>query len=1078
MKLNTMDHSHFISISLLLFLTFSATIPPIHSSRTKLSDPLQYSEKLSKEPIFPSSFNFLKLDQIVDIHNPSAKIPLKQLKIHAKRSIFTVSDSGYGANPTSVYRYSTPKHNKPEAREVKLPGDIIIGGLFPMHDSGNETHHCGAIKEGKGIQRMEAMLFALDRINSDPNILPNITLGAHILDTCSRDTYALEQTMEFVKSSLTTVDHTKSDYQCNDGSSPKYMATEPIVGVIGAASSSVSVMVANILRLFQIPQISYASTSVELSDKSRFGFFSRVVPPDNFQAQVMVDIVKLFNWTYVSTIMEEGEYGERGIEFFRKLAAESNDTTICIAETAKISRNAKPEDFIKIIKQLYSKDRARAVVMFVDEDNCRKLLNASRHLNMQNHFAWLGSDSWGRKLYPVRQQEDAAHGAITILPKRNALKDFDKYFKNLKPYSNTRNPWFKRFWEQNFNCTLKRLDKSLEANGAQIKSKECSGQEKMTKYEQEGLVPFVVDAVYALAHAIHNLLHDRCQEWTRGSKRPIRWSPNESCIQEPIKSRELLNYIRKVRFIGPQEMEVQFNKDGDAPGRYDIFQYQKRISPNIGNSFRNGSIWNDHDGGDDDDRNEGPLDYDYVQIGSWENKRLIFDQSKLRWPENFQYTVKRSIPISICSPECDRGLIRQIHQGVPCCWHCASCKETERILNRTVCMACPSGYLPDKFKETCVKLPVVFMQWTSPWTIVPAVFASLGIVATIFTLTTFIRFNQTPVIMASGRELCYILLFGLMVCYVVGLLLLTKPTLIICTAIRIGLCLGLCICYSAILTKTNRISRIFNRSVKNGLKRPSYTSPKSQVAICSCLVSVQLVFITAWLIRDPPSVRQISQRIGGQIVAVQQCGISATAIAVSLIYNMILVILCTMYAFKTRKIPDNFNEAKYIVFTMYSTCIVWLAFIPMYFGTNNDFKIQIASLSTCISISAFVNLGCLFTPKLYICLFQPYKNTRHSGSQVTPGTSSSNSTSNALRFTRSTASSGGCAAMIAALTQAVSVHQSAPSIVVPEPSSGDIRTSTTNGDWTSNSHEDEIKIIARQNFIQRTNDKNRPTTQA
>lgn len=76
------------------------------------------------------------------------------------------------------------------------------------------------------------------------------------------------------------------------------------------------------------------------------------------------------------------------------------------------------------------------------------------------------------------------------------------------------------------------------------------GQEKMTKYEQEGLVPFVVDAVYALAHAIHNLLNDRCQEWTRGSKRPFRWSPNESCIQEPIKSRELLNYIRKVRFIG------------------------------------------------------------------------------------------------------------------------------------------------------------------------------------------------------------------------------------------------------------------------------------------------------------------------------------------------------------------------------------------------------------------------------------------------------------------------------------------------------------------------------------------------
>lgn len=108
-------------------------------------------------------------------------------------------------------------------------------------------------------------------------------LGAHILDTCSRDTYALEQTMEFVKSSLTTVDHTKSDYQCNDGSSPKYMATEPIVGVIGAASSSVSVMVANILRLFQVwcvPKISESIKDTDIFDK----FFMHTKNAFYFQA--------------------------------------------------------------------------------------------------------------------------------------------------------------------------------------------------------------------------------------------------------------------------------------------------------------------------------------------------------------------------------------------------------------------------------------------------------------------------------------------------------------------------------------------------------------------------------------------------------------------------------------------------------------------------------------------------------------------------------------------------------------------------------------------------------------------------
>jgi hypothetical protein len=97
---------------------------------------------------------------------------------------------------------------------------------------------------------------------------------------------------------------------------------------------------------------------------------------------------------------------------------------------------------------------------------------------------------------------------------------------------------------------------------------------------------------------------------------------------------------------------------------------------------------------------------------------------------------------------------------------------------------------------------------------------------------------------------------------------------------------------------------------------------------------------------------------------------------ISLILIIFLVPLCTIYAFKTRKIPENFNEAKYIGFTMYSTCIVFLASIAIYFGTSQDYKIQSSSLCMCLNISATVVLACLFTPKVYLVLFQPYKNVR------------------------------------------------------------------------------------------------------
>lgn len=64
---------------------------------------------------------------------------------------------------------------------------------------------CGAVKEEKGIQRLEAMLYALDQINVDGQLLPNTTLGALILDSCSSDTYALDQSMEFVRSYMNQV---------------------------------------------------------------------------------------------------------------------------------------------------------------------------------------------------------------------------------------------------------------------------------------------------------------------------------------------------------------------------------------------------------------------------------------------------------------------------------------------------------------------------------------------------------------------------------------------------------------------------------------------------------------------------------------------------------------------------------------------------------------------------------------------------------------------------------------------------------------------------------------------------------
>lgn len=133
-------------------------------------------------------------------------------------------------------------YNTDSKREITLDGDLMIGGLFPVHQKGEGPQDCGKINAQRGIQRLEAMLLALDEINRDERILPGIKLGAHILDTCSKDTYALEQSLEFVRASLTKVDD--SEYTCPDGSYAIHDDVPlAISGVIGGSYSDVSIQV-------------------------------------------------------------------------------------------------------------------------------------------------------------------------------------------------------------------------------------------------------------------------------------------------------------------------------------------------------------------------------------------------------------------------------------------------------------------------------------------------------------------------------------------------------------------------------------------------------------------------------------------------------------------------------------------------------------------------------------------------------------------------------------------------------------------------------------------------------------------
>uniref|UniRef100_A0A667X6F0 Glutamate metabotropic receptor 8 n=1 Tax=Myripristis murdjan TaxID=586833 RepID=A0A667X6F0_9TELE len=826
-------------------------------------------------------------------------------------------------------RIPTDPQAAPEyAHSIRLDGDIILGGLFPVHSRGDRGTPCGELKKEKGIHRLEAMMFAIDLINKDPELLPNITLGARILDTCSRDTYALEQSLTFVQA---LIEKDGSDVRCANGDPPIFTKPDKIVGVIGAAASSVSIMVANILRLFKIPQISYASTAPELSDNTRYDFFSRVVPPDSYQAQAMMDIVTAMEWNYVSTLASEGNYGESGVEAFVQISRETGG--VCIAQSLKIPREPKPGEFDKIIRRLLETSNARAIIMFANEDDIRRVLDAAKRNNQTGHFLWVGSDSWGSKISPVIGQERVAEGAITILPKRASVDAFDRYFRSRSLSNNRRNVWFAEFWEENFNCKLGMHGKRPGS------PKKCTGLEKVgrdSSYEQEGKVQFVMDAVYAMAHALHRMHRELCYGYPGLCPR----------MANNIDGKELLSYIRAVNFNGSAGTPVVFNENGDAPGRYDIFQYQ----------ITNRST------------------AEYRVIGSWTNK-LHLKVEAMHWR-----TGDPSLPASVCSIPCRAGERKKVVKGVPCCWHCERCEGYHYQASEFTCELCPYEMRPDTNRTGCVPIPIIKLEWHSPWAIIPVFISMLGIIATSFVIVTFVRYNDTPIVRASGREMSYVLLTGIFLCYAITFLMIAAPDVGVCSLRRIFLGLGMCFSYAALLTKTNRIHRIFEQG-KKSVTAPRFISPASQLVITFSLISVQLLGVFVWFAVDPPHtvVDYGEQRTQDPSAArgVLKCDISDLSLICSLGYSILLMVTCTVYAIKTRGVPETFNEAKPIGFTMYTTCIIWLAFIPIFFGTSQSAErmyIQTTTLTISLSLSASVSLGMLYMPKVYIILFHPEQN--------------------------------------------------------------------------------------------------------
>ncbi|XP_068436990.1 metabotropic glutamate receptor 1b isoform X3 [Clinocottus analis] len=814
---------------------------------------------------------------------------------------------------------------------ARMDGDIIIGALFSVHHQPSAEkvadRKCGEVREQYGIQRVEAMFHALDRINSDPNLLPNITLGCEIRDSCWHSSVALEQSIEFIRDSLISIRDDKDGSRwCIEGvpSSQPPATKKPIAGVIGPGSSSVAIQVQNLLQLFNIPQIAYSATSIDLSDKTLFKYFLRVVPSDTLQARALLDIVKRYNWTYVSAVHTEGNYGESGMEVFKELASRDG---LCIAHSDKIYSNAGEKQFDRLLRKLRERlPKARVVVCFCEGMTVRGLLMAMRRLGVAGEFLLIGSDGWADRVEVVEGYEQEAVGGVTVKLQSDEVASFDDYFLKLKLSSNARNPWFPEFWQHRFQCRLPGHPLENLNYARNCSEDDDLGYESLEdNYVQDSKMGFVINAIYAMAHGLHDMHAVLCPGH-------VGLCDN----MKPVDGSHLLDFLLKTSFAGVSGEDIWFDGNGDSPGRYEIMNFQ-HVEPSV---------------------------YDYINIGSWHEGVLSLDDELMQ--------INRSDMVrSVCSEPCSKGEIKVIRKGeVSCCWICTACKDNEVVQDEFTCKACELGWWPDEALEGCEPIPVRCLEWSNPESIIQVVFSVMGILVTSFVAFIFVLYRDTPVVKSSSRELCYIILAGIFLGYLCPFTLIARPTVASCYLQRLLVGLSAAMCYSALVTKTNRIARILAGSKKKiCTRKPRFMSAWAQLVIASILISAQLSLEVTLIVMEPPEPIKSYPSIKEVFLI---CNTSNVGVVAPLGYNGLLIMSCTYYAFKTRNVPANFNEAKYIAFTMYTTCIIWLAFVPIYFGSN--YKIITTSFS--VSLSVTVALGCMFTPKMYIIIAKPERNVR------------------------------------------------------------------------------------------------------
>ncbi|XP_015227736.1 PREDICTED: extracellular calcium-sensing receptor-like [Cyprinodon variegatus] len=805
-----------------------------------------------------------------------------------------------------------------------MDGDFLIGGAFFIHyqmetvvnnyTTKPKLPKCTGSFNARDLRFSRTMIFAIEEINNSTELLPGMRLGYQIYDTCSAVPVAVHVA-----------------FQLTNGEDPVFYKesncsqSSVVIAAVGDSGSSPSISMSRIIGSFNIPLVSHFATCACLSDKHEYPNFFRTIPSDHYQAAALAKLVKHFGWTWIGAIYSDSDYGNYGMAIFLETARREG---ICV-EYMESFDWTYPQSKIQRVADVIRRSTATVVVAFAAPGDMKILLEElARQLVPSRQ--WIGSEAWITD--PNLMSFSFCTGAIGVAIQRSVIPGLREFLLDLSPSEVAASSVLTEFWEDAFNCSLTKT--------SNLNKQQCDGTEDIktlkspyTETSQLRISNMVYKAVYAIAHAIHNVL---CQKknTTVQCNKYIRLDPTQ-----------VLTELKKVSF-SQNGYHISFDSNGDPIAFYELVNWQNSESGLI----------------------------EPVTVGYYDASLPMGEQfhisRKLTWLED-----AKQVPVSVCSKSCPLGTRKVLQKGKPvCCYDCIPCPEGEisNVTDAPDCFLCPREFWPNRGRDACFPKPVEFFSFDEVLAIILAIFSVCGACIAIITAVIFFHQRATPIVRANNSELSFLLLFSLTLCFLCSLTFIGAPSKWSCMLRHTAFGITFVLCISCVLGKTIVVLMAFKATLPGSNAMKWFGPPQQRITVVS-VTFVQVIICTLWLILSPPFPVKNLTTYKEKIILECALGSNVGFWAV-LGYIGLLAIFCFVLAIFARKLPDNFNEAKLITFSMLIFCAVWITFIPAYISSPGKFTVAVEIFA--ILASSFGLIVCIFAPKCFIILFQPEKNTK------------------------------------------------------------------------------------------------------